>query len=66
MDVEKSYNGILEKNCSRLWDDEEPKKLECMKRIREISQKAIKEQGLTERGIRKSLGIKRYELPDEE
>ncbi|WP_171903828.1 hypothetical protein [Cellulosilyticum sp. I15G10I2] len=43
----------------------EPTKLNCMKNIRNIVQKAIKEQGLTEREIRKSLGIKKYELADE-
>jgi len=37
-------------------------KLTCMSNIRKIAQKAIKEKGLTDKEIRKTLGIKRYEI----
>ncbi len=36
-------------------------KINVMSNIRRIAQKAIKEKGLTEQQVRKSLGIKRYE-----
>lgn len=39
----------------------EPKKLNVMANIRKIAQNAIKEKGLTEEQVRKSLDIKRYE-----
>ena len=41
------------------YDDNE--KLTCMAKIREIAQRAIKKKGLTDKEIRKTLGIKRYE-----
>ena len=41
------------------YDDYE--KLTCMAKIREIAQRAIKKKGLTDKEIRKTLGIKRYE-----
>jgi len=37
-------------------------KLTCMSNIRKITQKAIKEKGLTDKEIRKTLGVKRYEI----
>ena len=39
----------------------EPKKLGCMNSIRNIAKKAIKEKGLSDSEIRKTLGSKRYE-----
>lgn len=36
--------------------------LDCVMEIREIAQAAIKEKGLTEKEIRQSLGIKRFEI----
>ena len=35
--------------------------LDCVIKIREIAQKAIKEKGLTNKQIRMSLGMKKYE-----
>jgi len=35
--------------------------LDCVLKIREMAQKAIKEKGLTNRQVRMSLGMKKYE-----
>ena len=40
---------------------EENTKFDCMSNIRNIVQKTIKEKGLTEKQIRMSFGVKRYE-----
>ncbi|WP_286909333.1 hypothetical protein [Clostridium sp. UBA1652] len=40
----------------------EPKTLSCMSRITKIAQKAITSKGLSEKEVRKSLGIRRYEI----
>ncbi|WP_041427562.1 hypothetical protein [Syntrophomonas wolfei] len=39
----------------------ESRKLNCMDSIRELAKKAIKEKGLSEKEVRKTLGSKRYE-----
>jgi len=41
---------------------EENTNFNCMSNIRKIAQMAIKEKGLTNKEIRKTLGIKRYEI----
>lgn len=49
---EQRLSKILEK---------EPQKLHITETIRKIAKQSIKEKGLTEEQVRKSLGIKRYE-----
>lgn len=41
--------------------EREPKTLDCVVKMRNMAQKAMKERGLTEKDVRRSLGIKRYE-----
>lgn len=36
-------------------------KLNCMREIRRMAQEVMREKGLTERDMRRTLGIKRYE-----
>lgn len=50
-DRRKNYmNAIIER---------EPKTLECVVKMQNLARKAMKERGLTERDVKKALGIKR-------
>jgi len=57
MTVAINYNDI-DNNFEKEFENAN---LDCVIKIREIAQKAIKEKGLTNRQIRMSLGMKKYE-----
>lgn len=54
------FKGVKNMN-NNIILEKEPKTLDCIIKIRDMTQKTIKAKGLTESDIRKSLGIKRYE-----
>jgi len=58
----KDVNNLKTENIIKDIENEDNVKLNCMSNIRNRAQKIIKEKGLTEREIRKSFGLKKYEL----
>lgn len=64
MDKEKAENGEEEENMAISTANKSQVKLPPITRMKQMAQEAMQKKGLTEKDIRKLIGIKRYEKED--